>query len=197
MEWIVTILFMAVPLLYSPGPANIFLAAVGSQYGWKKTLPLATGISTIFLTVSIITSLFIQEITLYFPHFVDSLRVVSFAYLLYLAYKIFKIGEYKLDQSHKNAPTFLNGVLFQIINPKVWMVHLSLCSVFTGQFDHSFITLITVVFLIHLTSQTAWIGSGIVMAKLFKTMRAQHMVNVALSVLLLFTSIWMIGEIVI
>ena len=49
--WLVTLL----PIIISPGPANILYAASGSSFGVKATIPfwLATNITSIFQTLAI------------------------------------------------------------------------------------------------------------------------------------------------
>ena len=60
-DYIIILSYM-IFLSYSPGPNNILCSINGTKYGWKKTIPLITGMVAGFFLVGFITSLSIEFI---------------------------------------------------------------------------------------------------------------------------------------
>jgi threonine/homoserine/homoserine lactone efflux protein len=83
----IIILSYMVFLSYSPGPNNILCSINGTKYGWKKTIPLITGMVFGFFLVGFITSLSIEFIKGQ-EDLLDSMKYFCCMYLLYLSYMI-------------------------------------------------------------------------------------------------------------
>ena len=86
--WLVTLL----PIIISPGPANILYAASGSSFGVKATIPfwLATNITSIFQTLAIGFGL--DFLISSYPHIAHVMKYLGIIFILYLAFKFFKMS---------------------------------------------------------------------------------------------------------
>ena len=72
----------------TPGPNNTMLLASGVNFGFRRSIPHAMGISVGFMVLVISVGLGLGEVFKVFPWAYTVLRYVGAAYLLYLAWKI-------------------------------------------------------------------------------------------------------------
>jgi len=118
----VTVIFLLtlLPIMASPGPANILYAASGSSFGVKKTIPfwLATNITSVFQTLAVGFGLnFIMQTH---PEVLVFIRYLGILFLFYLAYKFFKMS---VDTQSSTTPlTFKDGVIIEALNAKYLII---------------------------------------------------------------------------
>lgn len=123
-------LFLAsVILLGSPGPVPMALAATGISFGFKAGLGYLKGIVLGLAVVMIITAIALTLVVNASPMLVDVLKWISALYMVYVAYKIASLGSTLSDQ--KNCPSFTDGIVFNLINPKAYAAFLAINSQFT------------------------------------------------------------------
>jgi len=125
--WLATLL----PIVISPGPANILYAASGSAFGIRATLPfwLATNIVSIFQTLAIGFGL--DYLLSSHPQLTLMLKYMGIIFLLYLAFKFFKMSN---TVKENIAPlTFKDGVIIELLNIKFLLVP----TIMFSQFYHS------------------------------------------------------------
>ena len=85
----ILILWMAaIPLIFSPGPANLSLASVGVAYGFRRGVPYLTGIVLGTIAILVLVSLGATAIILAHPMLRATLTIIGAAYILFLAWKI-------------------------------------------------------------------------------------------------------------
>ena len=116
-------------LTITPGPAVLTLAGVGSAFGWRDGMlflfGLFVGVNLVCLAViSGLAALLVAN-----PMVRIVLLLTSSAYLAYLALKIALAGT-KIGFIRTGAPGFVNGTMFQLINPKAYAVNTILFSGF-------------------------------------------------------------------
>lgn len=125
-------------LLGSPGPAPLALAATGAAFGVKKGAPFLLGI-LFGLSVAIIgataglAALFSQ-----FPNFRIVCQFVGAAYILYIAYKIASASTVT-NQASQTAPSFKDGFILNLLNPKAYAAFLAIFSQFLLPFSNTYI----------------------------------------------------------
>lgn len=118
----------------TPGPNNLMLLASGAQYGYRKSLPHMIGIVLGVASLMISTLLGVGALFTVFPVLYTALKVVGIAYLLWLAFKIAIAPTDSLDanpSTNRGPLTWWEGALFQLVNPKAWMMALASVSSFT------------------------------------------------------------------
>jgi len=118
-------------LAISPGPDNIFVlmqsVVHGKKYGLATVAGLMTGCIIHTTLVAFGVSVIIQEN----PSIFLGIKILGAAYLLFLAYKVFKSPadiSMNSDQIQKKTPAqlFRVGFLMNVLNPKVTIFFLAL-----------------------------------------------------------------------
>ncbi len=127
-QYLLSLVFFAVSMVASPGPANMILLVAGAKFGLRKSLPFVLGI--IFSKQFIIWPLGFGILTFfeYFPGLLNLIKGISCLYIIWLAWKLsnFKIKE---NSELVKAPSFFYGLPVHPTNPKAWaMVSVSFTS---------------------------------------------------------------------
>ena len=106
----------------TPGPNNAMLIASGANFGLRRSLPHMAGITLGFPFMIALVGLGLMQVFDAFPVVDRTLKVVSIAYLLWLAYKIATAAPKLPDAPQTGGVplTFLQAVAFQWVNPKAW-----------------------------------------------------------------------------
>lgn len=150
----------------TPGPNNIMLLASGAQYGYAKTLPHIIGIVVGVAGLMISTLLGIGALFALFPLLYDVMKVLGIAYLLWLAFKIATAptAEIELNQTNRSSPLkWWEGALFQLVNPKVWMMALASVGSFSQPGEYyvqSGVAIVLVFALIGFPCISIWAAAG-------------------------------------
>lgn len=116
----------------TPGPNNLMLAASGLNFGMRRTLPLLAGIIIGFQALLWAVAAGLGAVFAAEPALQWLLRFGGAAYLLYLAWALWKAssgGERALAQ----PIGFVRGVLFQAVNPKAWVMTIGAISAYTRE----------------------------------------------------------------
>eukprot|EP01030_Chromulinospumella_sphaerica_P012162 gene12162-11952_t len=116
----------------TPGPNNTMLLASGVNFGFRRSIPHALGISVGFMLLVISVGLGLGEVFKALPWAYTALRYIGAAYLLYLAWKIATSSAMSDDIDGKRKPmTFLAAAVFQWVNPKAWVMAISAMAAYT------------------------------------------------------------------
>lgn len=111
--------------LFSPGPNVILLTASGARFGFRKTLPHVAGVAIGVGVIAALTGLGIGVVLAARPEIAFALKIIAAAWILYMAWKLW-ISTRAARTEGKDRPwTFLEAVLFQWVNPKIWVVALA------------------------------------------------------------------------
>lgn len=111
--------------LFSPGPNVILLTASGARFGFRPTLPHILGVAFGVGITSAVTGLGIGALLLSMPSLAFVLKVAASLWILWMAYKLWNAGPAQHAKTGDRPFTFIEAVLFQWVNPKVWAVALS------------------------------------------------------------------------
>lgn len=156
--------------LFSPGPNVIMLSASGARYGFSATLPHLLGVAFGVGITAGLTGLGIAALLVANPQLTLALKFVAAGWILWMAWNLFRAAKPSADQ--KSRPfTFIEAVLFQWVNPKVWAVALAASSGFTSglsPIDES-LRLATAFSSINLFVCLFWTYAGSLLAYLLKT----------------------------
>ncbi len=152
---------------YTPGPANIYALTMAIRHGRRKSLRmwagLAVGASIAVCVVAVLTH-FLGEAL---GDYVVYLKYFGAAYLVYLAYKVWKSGA----SSDKDGDcTFLSGMLMQMTNAKILLFELSVFSTFVLPYSHNLKDLFPVAALLLVAGPGAnlvWLIVGSYLSALF------------------------------
>ncbi len=192
-EIIVALMIFALVSTCTPGPNNIMLLASGMNYGIIRTFPHMLGIMLGFPAMVFMIGIGLGQVFNQIPYSYEVLKIVSTAYLLYLAWKIATASKPDTKTSQRSVSsrplTFLQAASFQWVNPKAWTIALSTISVYsttTGAF--SSIVIISLVFILAgLVSTSLWTILGDRLRKLIQDELKLRIFNITCAVLLVAT----------
>ena len=122
------------PIAISPGPGNIFFIANALRFGFWRVFPANMGYHLAMFILTLIVGLGLGAVLNNYPNVLISLRVLGGAYILWLAYKIATGGtDISVDKAASACPTFWDGFILLVLNPKGYAVMLLYHSQFASQ----------------------------------------------------------------
>ncbi|MEM7644869.1 MAG: LysE family translocator [Pseudomonadota bacterium] len=114
--------------LFTPGPNVILLTASGARFGFKPTIPHVLGVAFGVGVTSALTALGIGALLLAVPALKLTLQIIAVAWILWMAWKLLR-STGGATPGEKDRPfTFVEAVLFQWVNPKIWIIALAAAS---------------------------------------------------------------------
>mgnify|MGYP001073107304 CR=1 FL=1 len=127
METLLPLVGFAVAASVTPGPNNVMVAANAANNGLRATVPHVVGIAAGFGLMIVLVGIGFAGLVTQAPAVAQGMRVVSLGWLLYLAWRI---ASAPLPGHGEARPPigFVGAALFQWINPKAWLLSLSLIS---------------------------------------------------------------------
>ena len=121
---------MMFPLIFSAGPANITMASLGARFGFLKSLPFIAGINLIVLVQALLIGFGAGRFLDQYPGVFEYLQITGALYLIYLASKFFRSLTPAAGKASDHVPSFLDGVVLQMLNMKVVAVTMVMFSQF-------------------------------------------------------------------
>lgn len=183
----------------TPGPNNLLLMRSGAAFGIRRTLWHVLGVEVGFAGLIVLAHLGIGVVLLALPGAFVALRWGCLVYLFWLAWLILKDGRPRADTTTTTAGrpmTWREAALFQLINPKAWMMTITIASAFyggavPGSLDLGLAILVSVAIGIPcVLIWTAW-GAGI--HQLLKQARARQLFSYVMALMVIGSALWMVG----
>lgn len=160
-EMILALLGFAFVTSVTPGPNNMMLLASGVNFGFRRTLPHMIGISVGHSVMVVLMGLGLSGLFAAIPQAMLLLKVLSVAYMLWLAWKIAHAAAPEGREGAGKPFSFLQAAAFQWVNPKAWAMALGAISAFAGTGGYGTIALIAAVFAaVNLPSVALWAAMG-------------------------------------
>lgn len=177
----------------TPGPNNLMLMASGTNFGFRRSIPHALGVSLGFVLMIIVVGLGLMQVFDAYPLSNDILKIVSVVYLLYLSWKIATAAgpdEAEATNGAERKPfTFIQAALFQWVNPKAWAMALTGISAYTpaGQPIDSILLVGLVFCIVNLPSVSVWVVLGTQLRRFLRDRIKLRLFNVTAALLLIAT----------
>ncbi len=172
---------------WTPGPNNTILLASGVNYGFRRTLPMIMGVAIGFPIMVAVVGLGLGKVFETYPIIYQILKYAGSAYLLWLAYKI-AISKPSTDELRSDTKplTFIQGALFQWINPKAWVMAVTTLSAYTLPTNYftSLSIVVAVIALMGITSASGWALFGSSLRHVMNDPRYYRAINITLALLL-------------
>jgi threonine/homoserine/homoserine lactone efflux protein len=131
MQELVPLAIYSFVMSITPGPNNVMVTASGALFGYRRTVPHLLGVS---LGAALQTALVCLGLGLVFERFPvlhEVLRWAGAAYLAWLGWRIFASGLSVGEAKREASPIgFIAAALFQLLNPKAWMMALTIATLF-------------------------------------------------------------------
>lgn len=188
----------------TPGPNNLLLMRSGASFGVRRSLWHVFGVQVGFVGLLVLAHLGIGAMLLALPGAFTVLRWACAAYLLYLAVVILRDGRLREDRLRDEATpskaasrpmSWLEAVLFQLINPKAWMMAITVASAFYGASAPEVLDLAAaalVCFVIGGLCMLVWTGWGASIDLVLKDQRARRIYAWTMSLTVAATAAWML-----
>ena len=191
-EIIIALFIFALVSTCTPGPNNIMLLASGMNYGVIRTLPHMLGIGIGFPSMVFLVGVGLFQLFDAIPYSYQVLKVVSTAYLIYLAWKIATAVKPNLDENNRvegKPLTFLQAAGFQWVNPKAWTMALTAVSVYTPPAKPFYsILIVTLAFaLSSIPSTSLWTILGHKLRRFIQDDQKLRIFNIICAVILIAT----------
>jgi threonine/homoserine/homoserine lactone efflux protein len=155
------------------GPNNLMLMASGANFGFKSSIPHMLGISSGFMVMILMTGAGLAQIFEIYPVSYWILKVLSVAYMSWLAWKIATAAPIRARKAAAKPMTFLQAAAFQWVNPKAWAMALTTITVYVADAGFTMLILSALCFsAVNLPSVGMWTILGQQMAR-FLTNRAR------------------------
>ena len=182
---------IAISMTWTPGPNNAMLSASGANYGWRRCMPHALGVTVGFPIMLILVALGLERALAEFPIIMEILSWTGFAMITWFAYRIATASS--AHESTRGRPlTFFEAVAFQWVNPKAWTLAIYLTASYgTGQAAFGNIPLAAGMFLVSgFASSLTWAAFGAGIGTVLN--RGWHLraFNVLMALLLMSSAIW-------
>ena len=181
-------------MFFTPGPNNAMLTASGMKFGFVRTLPHLIGIPLGHILQIGLTCFGLANVFLIYPQVQFYMKVLCFAYLLYLSWKM--IGSFSIIQKESGRPLrFYEASLFQFINPKAWSIAVTVASGFFPTEENIFLGVIFVtataaIICFPTISLWALFGSGL--RKFVNNIKTKKIIEYILAVLLVLTGLFIL-----
>jgi len=147
-EFMWSVLAFSFGMTFTPGPNCAIAFSIGLNYGFLSAVPFMLGAASGIPLLIAAVAWGLREFLAVFPEFYSYIRYVGIGYIFYLSWKIAASpvqgtpaqGENE-DAGRSSAPTrrpsYLNGALFQWVNPKAWLLALTGVATYLGRDIHS------------------------------------------------------------
>jgi threonine/homoserine/homoserine lactone efflux protein len=184
----------------TPGPNNLLLMRSGAMFGVRRSLLHLFGVQAGFVALLLLSHVGVAALLLALPGTLAVLRWACFLYLLWLAWLIVRDARPRPANSAspaaKSRPLrFIEGVLFQLINPKAWMMAVTVASAFYGGMAPTHFDLATAALIstcIGGPCMLVWTMWGASIDQVLRQPRARQLFSYAMAVLVVLTAAWML-----
>jgi threonine/homoserine/homoserine lactone efflux protein len=189
-ENIVLLVLAALPLMGSPGPATLSVAAASSAFGIRHALPYLAGIVAGTTAVLLMIAAGVGTIVLAVPGLKPVVALLAACYILYLAYRIATAPPLHEPTAGHAAPSAGGGLLLAIANPKAFAAIGAVYAGIAVAPDNPALDAaakIGVLTAVIAFVNTAWMLLGASLARLLRHPRAGRTANIAFAVLLVLS----------
>lgn len=143
-EQFLPLIAFTVVMVGTPGPNNLMLMSAGANFGFRRSIPHILGISVGCQVLLLAIALGLGQLLEAYPQAALLLKASGGLFLLYMAYQLARPRDSKLEVDREIKPlTFLQAALFQWVNPKAWLMFVTVISSF-GDPEHFFASVLTI-----------------------------------------------------
>lgn len=190
-----SLLVFLFPLAYSPGPGNMFFAALGARSGLVATLPANAGYHVATLLVTGFVGAGLLAVLDPASTLFSLMKTAGSIYVLWLAWKMASSGRSITDVENSGAG-FFDGVMLLVLNPKAYVIILLMYSQFAGfQFASTGerVAVISLVFTVNnLLAFLFWTLAGDGLGRIFRSETGARRLNLVFASVLAGVAVWML-----
>jgi len=186
---LVPLLLFLFPLAYSPGPGNMFFAALGARAGLPAAVSALAGYHLATVIVTVLIGLGFATVVPNSGMFAQVMRFAGAGYVAWLGWRFMSAEAGAKDQAGRLAG-FWSGVLLLALNPKAYVI----IGLMFSQFLQSGtgVVAISVVFTLNnLLAFVLWTLLGDQLTRLFRGPQTGRRLNLVFGVMLIIVALWM------
>lgn len=178
----------AFPLMGSPGPATMSLAAIGAAFGARAGLAYLAGILAGTFGVLLAIATGVTGLILAQPVLVTLITFLAAAYILYLAYRIATAPVIAGESSEAKTPSFSGGFVLAIANPKAFA---AIGAVYSGNslFQNALmidaIAKIAALSLVIVAVNATWLVFGSILSSVLRDPKSGRIANIVFAIMLI------------
>jgi len=184
----------------TPGPNNLLLMRSGASFGVRRSLKHLFGVQAGFVALVLLSHIGAAALLLAMPSAFGVLRWACAAYLIWLAWLILRDARPRAPNATTPASAsrpmrFVEGLVFQLINPKAWMMAVTVASAFYGGMAPSHFDLATAIVIciaIGGPSMLVWTLWGASIDRVLHQPRARQLFSYAMALVVAGTAVWML-----
>ena len=120
MEHVLPLILFAAVATATPGGATTLATASGIHFGFRRSLPLMTGIAAGLALMAGAAAIGLASLLLAVPSLQLAMRAAGSLYLLWLAWRIGMSGPPRLKTELARPTGFFAGIWLLWVNPKGW-----------------------------------------------------------------------------
>jgi len=175
----------------TPGPTNLICFALGSNKGILSVLPFAIGSSFGAAFILWLSGFGLASLMVSFPIIKAIMAWTGVLWISYLAYLLFITANQQALKAEPNTLGYRSGAFLQLLNPKTWLMALSVNGVFSlpqVENNHHMLYLSVIFFVVAMPCLFSWhwLGRSVRLFKQFP--KWQMLMNRSLALLLLATA---------
>lgn len=177
-------------MIGTPGPNNLMLMSAGANFGFRRSIPHILGISVGCQILLWAIALGLGQLLEVYPQAALLLKALGGMFLLYMAYQLARPRKSKLEVDKEIKPlTFLQAALFQWVNPKAWLMLVTVVSTFSVKDDFfiSVLTIAVIFFIMGIPLISAWNIGGVALKGWLQQGQRLMRFNQAMAALLLLS----------
>jgi threonine/homoserine/homoserine lactone efflux protein len=185
------------PLAYSPGPGNMFFAAIGGRFGLRASVPATIGYHLATLIVTAAIGFGFAGVARMSTEVFDLMRYIGSAYIFWLALKFLRAGAADDNKAARHA-TFMDGAVLLLLNPKAYLIIALMFTQFLPVDANSGSGLVlwiaSVFTLNNFAAFTVWTIAGDVLLRRFRNERSARPLNIASGAMLAAVALWILFQ---
>jgi threonine/homoserine/homoserine lactone efflux protein len=180
----------------TPGPNNVMLTAAGARFGWRRTLPHMLGICTGVAIQLLAVCAGLGALFNRWPVLQLALGWAGAVYLVFLGWQMLRGGEVRARDSARPV-SFIEGAMFQFLNPKAWVMTITAAAVFLPR---EFGLLARSAYMVGITEAIGipclaiWALFGSSLKALLATARNRRIFNACMALALAATAVAMVAK---
>lgn len=161
------------------------MMASGANFGLRRTIPHMLGVGLGFIFMLLVVGAGLVNLFARYPLSYTIMKVVSAAYLVFLAWKIATAAPLSETAKTGSPFSFLQAAAFQWVNPKAWVMALSAISIYSPDHRMSQVVIVALVFgVVNVPCATTWVVSGQQLRRLLTNPSRLRGFNILMAVLL-------------
>jgi threonine/homoserine/homoserine lactone efflux protein len=192
---IIALVVFLFPLAYSPGPGNMFFAAIGARFGARASIPASAGYHAATWVVTFAVGFGFMQVLAAYPAIFVIMKWAGATYMLWLAWLFLRAGTTEGAVEARPA-RFIDGAVLLVLNPKAYVIIALMFTQFLSpdaDNDIRLLLVITTVFTLNnLLAFSVWTMLGDGLGRLFRSDRDARRLNIAFGVTLILVAVWML-----